>query len=103
MKKLVNVVLSKLALGILNDPVYKDFYVLKSVAANGDIVLSPVMDHGNYLIYESGLRNKVITREIKDFCTLGRGSEDEMTDLLYSEQNAITQFYNSIEDRAWKR
>lgn len=87
MSKLANFVLSKLVRGILSDPVYKDFYVLESDHKNGDKVFSPVMDHDNYMIYEAGLRSKTISGEIKYFRVLGRGSEDEMTDLLYSESD----------------
>lgn len=85
-------VLSKLVRGILSDPVYKDFYLLEATHKNGDIILSPVMDHNNYMIYEAGLRSKAITGEIISFRTLGRGAEDDISDLLYSETKLNKQY-----------
>lgn len=96
MSRLKEFVLSKFARGILNDPVYKDYYVIKVQLTNGDILFSPVMSHENYMIYSAGLRAKVLNGEVKHFHLLGRGSEDEMSDLLYSESEALTKFYNSI-------
>lgn len=93
MAKFINVILSKVARGILNDPVYKDFYVVKSNLKNGDCVLSPVMDHSNFMIYESGLRTKTISGEIIDFVTLGRGSEEDMFDLLDAEKEILTKSF----------
>lgn len=96
MSRVKEFVLSKLARGILNDPVYKDYYLIRSELANGDILFSPVMSHENYMIYNAGLRAKVLNGEIKHFGLLGRGSEDDMTDLLYSESEKLNKFYNSI-------
>lgn len=93
MAKFIQVVLSKIARGILNDPVYKDFYVVKSNLKNGDCVLSPVMDHSNFMIYESGLRTKTVSGEISDFVTLGRGSEEDMFELLDAEKDTLTKSF----------
>jgi len=93
MAKFIQVVLSKIARGILNDPVYKDFYVVKSNLKNGDCVLSPVMDHSNFMIYESGLRTKTVSGEISDFVTLGRGSEEDMLELLDAEKDTLTKSF----------
>ncbi len=86
--------ISNLIRGILNDPVHKDFYVLRVEKSNGDKFVSPVMDHANYMIYEAGLRAKTINGEIKYFCVIGRGSEDDVSDIQYQEADNLNKTYS---------
>lgn len=86
-------VLGRIIKGILFDPVYQDFYVFQCEYKNGDILFSPVMSHQNYMVYEIGLRSLIMSGEMKNYFLLGSGSEDDMTELLYREMDAVKKSY----------
>lgn len=93
MKKLTDFVLSKTVKRILEDPVFKSYYCLKIVDCRGDVVLSPVIDHGFLTrVVVPGLNIGIASKTIKSYEYIAsQVSEDEATDALYQELDYINE------------
>lgn len=91
LKQAKTYVLSKFIKRVLNDPVYKTYYCYKILDNKDDYLISSVMCHGQAMIFEIGLRQKKVLNEIISFEIIAQGSEDEVTEEKYHEENYIKQ------------
>lgn len=81
--------LSSAARAMLKDPVHKNFYCFKVIDDMGDVLISSVMCHNQYLIFQAGLRQKVVTGEVSHFEIIARGDEDSVAEEKYLTEKRL--------------
>lgn len=89
-----NYVLGLFIKEVLNDPIYKTYYCYKVVDNHNDNIITSVMCHTQAMIFEVGLRQKILLGEIISFEIIAQGDEDEVTEEKYLTEKLLKIEFN---------